>query len=128
MKEVKDNLGLRTVMSDSIDIRFPHIHSYGLNGGFLPRSHSGKEVVQSLLIAMLAHPDHSAGKIIQDHRHIVMALEKGNFVKSQDLQPLIIIVGKFLLQKSQIYAFNCFGIKIQVFGNKILLLQCFLKL
>src|ERR1043166_9071075 len=74
MKAVEENLSVGSVAADRLEISLPHIQADHPNSGRAASSQLGEEAGQSLLPAILAHPEQDAPFQVVDHGEVVMSL------------------------------------------------------
>jgi hypothetical protein len=110
VEKIEDDFRLRAMVSDTIDIRFPHIHRNGLNSVFPAIDKDFEERIERCFTAALTHPDNSSAEIICCDSHILVPLVKSYLVYHQHLQVIEIVTSKGLLKERFVDVFDRLGV------------------
>jgi len=117
VEEVEDDLYVRHGLGEGLDVGLMHVHVNRLQGLFLLIGHTVEEGEQGLLGASLAHPDHPAGLVVDDHGHVVVALAQGDLVDGEDVEPAVVGLGVILLQEGLVDALDRLPVQAEVAGH-----------
>ena len=121
MEEVEDDFDMRDLALYGQDIGIPHVHHHGFQVFSLFGHHAREESPKGPGFSVFAHPNHSPGLVVQDHRQVAVAFADGDFVYGQGTKPLIIGLPIVSLQELLIDSLDCFPIQSQMTSR---LLDC----
>jgi len=114
MEEVENDLDMRNLALDSQDIGIPHVHDHSFQVFSLFGSHAREESPKGPGSAVFAHPNHTPGLVVQDHRQVAVAFADGDFVYGQDAEPLILGLPVLLFQELLVDSLDCFPVQSQM--------------
>ena len=117
VEEIEDDLDMRDFLLDGFDIGIPHVHHNGFQLFSLFGCHAREESLQCPGFSVFAHPNHSAGLVVENHRQVAVAFADGHFVYGQDAKPLTIGYPVVSLQKLLIDSLDRFPVQVQMMGH-----------
>ena len=114
VEEVEDDLDMRDLALHGQDIGGPHVHHHGFQLLPLFGRHAREESPKGPGFSVFAHPNHTPGLVVENHRQIAVAFADGDLVYGQNAKPLIIGLPVFFLQGLLVDSLDCFPIQPQM--------------
>ena len=117
VEPVEENLRLRKMTSDRLQVGRPHVTADGPDRSCLPFSQPLEELIQSLLFSVLSDPDQLFSLQVVDQREIVMTFLAADLVNADYMQGLPFSPLQSLGHSAPDYGSNYLPIEIEVLSH-----------
>jgi len=114
VEEIEDDLDMGNLALYGQDIGIPHVHHNGFQLFSLFGCHAREESLQCPGFSVFAHPNHSPGLVVENHRQVAVAFADGDLVYGQNTEPLTIGYPVVSLQKLLIDSLDRFPVQVQM--------------